>query len=273
MDACRSFLPLVFCIGSVFGQPPDPSLRFTSVTIKGASSDGPAFVQGFFGRAPWWSGRCGDSGSKRSESVPDSLVSNCTLTFANLLGHAYHLNAAQFNPDPWMDSTWFKIQAKAPPGATEDQFRIMEQNLLADRFKLSAHFEKREVAAYGMLVGRRGPNFLPAGPGPHLPGFRGLGTGFGPNGRSVFLDEAVSMDQLAAYISYFLNSPVVDATELRGFYQINLKFGAMFGRIPALDGPPLAETVRDQLGLILERTKTVMDVLVIDHVEKKPTPQ
>src|SRR5580658_9422556 len=146
----RGFLLLLLCLTFALGQPADAPPRFTAVTIKGASSNGSALAQSFFGRASWWSGRCGDDGSKRSKSVPDSLESKCTLTLANLLGHAYRLNAAQFTADRWMESTWFRIQAKAPPGATEDQFRIMEQNLLADRFKLSAHFVKQEVVAYEM---------------------------------------------------------------------------------------------------------------------------
>jgi uncharacterized protein (TIGR03435 family) len=79
------------------------------------------------------------------------------------------------------------------------------------------------------------------------------------------------MDQLASFVSYFLDWPVVDATGLTGFYQIKLNLGAVIAGLS--QGPSNIEAVRDQLGLILERTKIVMDVLVIDHVEKRPTPQ
>jgi len=264
------FLLLLVCLGSAFGQPAEPSPRFTAVTIKAASSDGSALAQSFFGRASWWNGRCEDSGPKKIRSVPDSLVSRCIVTLANLLGHAYHLNAAQFPADPWMEGAWFRIQAKAPPGATEDQFRIMEQHLLADRFKLAAHFEKREVANYEMTVMRGGPKFRSEAKQTST-GFRGLTVGFGINGTSVLMGDAVPMDQLASFISYFLDWPVADATGLTGFYQIKINFGAVIAGLS--QGPPKIEAVRDQLGLILERTKTVMDVLVIDHVEKRPTPQ
>jgi uncharacterized protein (TIGR03435 family) len=267
----RGFLPLLWCLGSAVGQPADPSPRFTAVTIKAATSDESALAQSFFGRASWWSGRCGDFGPKKSKSVPDSFAPKCTVTFANLLGHAYHLNAAQFTADRWMESTWFRIQAKAPPDVTEDRFRSMEQNLLADRFKLSAHLVRQEVVAYEMTVMKGGPKFLSAAKQPPSTGTRGLTVGLGINGTSVLLGDAVPMDQLASFISYFLDWPVVDATGLTGLYQIKLDLGAVVTGLS--QGPPKIEAVRDQLGLILERTKTVTDVLVIDHVEKRPTPQ
>jgi len=170
-----------------------------------------------------------------------------------------------------MESTWFKIQAKAPPGATKDRFRIMEQNLLADRFRLSAHFEKREVAAYEMLAMKGGPKFLSAAKQASSTEIRGLTVGFGQGGTAVLMGDAVPMDQLSSFLSFFLDLPVIDATGLAGSYGFQLSFGA---RLVALGRRPAPiDALRDQLGLILERTKTVMDVLVIDHVEKKPTPQ
>ncbi len=265
----RGFLLLPLCLGFALGQPD----RFTAVTIKPATSDESAFAKSFFGRASWWSGRCGDFGPRKSLSVPDSSASKCIVTFANVLGHAYRLNAAQFVADPqkestWMESAWFRIQAKAPPGATEDQFRIMEQNLLADRFKLSAHFEKREVVNYEMTVMRGGPKFLP---GAKQPGRSGHTIGWAEGGgQSLIMGEAVSMDQLTSFLSYSLDWPVVDATGLTGFYKLKLDFEPMMAGLS--QGPPKIAAVRDQLGLILERTKTVMDVLVIDHVEHRPTP-
>ena len=201
--------------------------------------------------------------------MPDSFAPKCAVTFANLLGHAYHLDAAQFTADRWMESTWFGIQTKAPAGATEDRFRIMEQNLLADRFKLSAHFVKQEVVAYEMTVMKGGPKFLSAAKHPPATGMLGPRIGFWQTGTDLITGDAVSMDQLASFLSFSLDWPVADATGLTGFYQIKLNFGTgIVGQ-----GPPKTEDVRDQLGLILERTKAVRDVLVIDHVEKRPAPQ
>jgi uncharacterized protein (TIGR03435 family) len=273
MRVRQGLLLLPLCLRSALGQPAEPPARFTALTIKPATSEESAFAQSFFGRASWWTGRCGDFGPKKGLSLPDSFASKCIVTFANVLGHAYHLNAAQFPADrrkesAWMESTWFRIQAKAPPGATEDQFRIMEQNLLADRFKLSAHLEKRELVNYEMTVTAGGPKFHP---GAKQPGASGHTIGVWQNGVPLIMGDGVSMDQLTSFLSYNLDWPVADATGLSGFYKLNLNFE------PTIMGlnqdPPKIQAVRDQLGLILERTKTVMDVLVIDHVEQRPTPQ
>ena len=49
--------------------------------------------------------------------------------------------------------------AKVPEGATKEQFRLMLQNLLAERFKLKAHRETKELPIYELVVGKNGPKF------------------------------------------------------------------------------------------------------------------
>jgi uncharacterized protein (TIGR03435 family) len=63
---------------------------------------------------------------------------------------------------PWWNSNKFDITAKAEDGtAGLDQMRTMLQGLLADRFKLKAHAETREVPIYNLVLaradGRLGP--------------------------------------------------------------------------------------------------------------------
>jgi uncharacterized protein (TIGR03435 family) len=63
---------------------------------------------------------------------------------------------------PWWNSTKFDITAKAEDGtAGLDQMRTMLQGLLADRFKLKAHTETRDVPIYNLVLargdGRLGP--------------------------------------------------------------------------------------------------------------------
>jgi uncharacterized protein (TIGR03435 family) len=56
---------------------------------------------------------------------------------------------------PWWNSNKFDITAKAEDGsATLDQMRTMLQGLLADRFKLKAHTETREVPIYDLVLAR-----------------------------------------------------------------------------------------------------------------------
>jgi uncharacterized protein (TIGR03435 family) len=74
-----------------------------------------------------------------------------------------------------------------------------------------------------------------------------------------------------------LDKPVVDQTGIKGRYDFTLKWAPDFsqfgGHVPppteAPDAPPsLFTAVQEQIGLKLDTTKTMVDVLVIDHVEK-----
>jgi uncharacterized protein (TIGR03435 family) len=63
---------------------------------------------------------------------------------------------------PWWNSNKFDITAKAEDGsATLDQMRMMLQGLLADRFKLKAHIETREVPIYELVLARGDKKFGP----------------------------------------------------------------------------------------------------------------
>lgn len=180
------------------------SLRFEAVTIKHAENfDMP--TRPFWGRASWWNGQCtGGPGTNNP-----GILKCKTVSFANLVGQAYRLGPLQFVAQPWMESTSFKIEARVPAGGNQEQLRLMEQNLLAERFKLAVHFAKAEMAAYEMTVSRSGPKFRPT-LNPKL-GDGGESTGGGGGG----MIGRHSMDQLASLLSYYMDRPVVDATRVR----------------------------------------------------------
>jgi len=64
----------------------------------------------------------------------------------------------------------FQIAATMPPETTQDQFRLMLQNLLAERFRMTIHRETKEMTVYSLGVGRDGPQGESGG------GQRGNGT-------------------------------------------------------------------------------------------------
>jgi uncharacterized protein (TIGR03435 family) len=78
------------------------------------------------------------------------------VTFRMLVMTAYDRQPFQiFGGPPWQNSNKFDITAKAEDGsATLDQMRIMLRGLLADRFKLKAHIETREVPIYELVLAR-----------------------------------------------------------------------------------------------------------------------
>jgi uncharacterized protein (TIGR03435 family) len=185
-------------------------------------------------------------------------------------------------------------------GSTKEQMRLMEQNLLAERFKLAAHFVNKEMQIYEMTVGAGGVKFKewadlpPLADGP-TPGDRVRSGTLKAADLRPLPDSPVewqsidgrhsrrgkhSMEFLAAYLSGQLERPVLDATGLTGEYDITLDFvmeprrvnlPGVAPEVSLAAGPTLVKAVETQLGLRMESKKGMIDVLVIDHVEKVPT--
>ena len=178
-------------------------------------------------------------------------------------------------PD-WVTSENYDISAE-PDGEGEPsikQWRSMVKKLMADRFQLKFHYEKRELTVYVLTVAKTGPKMAKSQGAPGLV----TGLGFGPPGNfgainATMTDFAEAMGQVA------LDRPVVDETGLTGRFDFRLtwtadetQFGAVGGYKPAAenaDAPPdLFTAIQQELGLKLESTKAPVDVLVIDHIEK-----
>jgi len=90
------------------------------------------------------------------------------LTLRLLAVMAYGLQDFQVTGGPaWQTADKFDISAKAEnPNTTFAQMRPMLQALLADRFKLKAHLETREMPIYALVMthadGKLGPNIKPS---------------------------------------------------------------------------------------------------------------
>src|SRR5579862_488312 len=205
----------------------------------------------------------------------------------------------------WVSKEQFVIQAKAADGnPTKDQMRLMMQSLLAERCKLVAHFERRELATLALVLSKPGklgaglrhhseglpcdakwaapaaPGSPSTPPGAFMQTCESFGAIAGPN-RSVILGaRSIPLNQLAAYLGILhdFGRPVLDDTGLDGTFDFSL------GWIPEQDGavsslagetsqagPNLLEALKEQLGLKLKPEKAPLDVLVIDHVER-PSP-
>jgi uncharacterized protein (TIGR03435 family) len=198
---------------------------------------------------------------------------------SSLITFAYGIHARQIAGGPaWLETEKYDLSAK-PDGdgqPNDKQWKIMVQKLLADRFKLTFHRDKRELSVYALVVSKTGqakltksegdPNGLPA------LFFRGLGNL--PARNATMADFAGTMQAAV------LDRPVVDQTGLPGRYDFTLtwtpdefQFGALGVRVPPptdnADAPPnLFTAIQQQLGLRLESTKALAEVFVIDSVEK-----
>jgi uncharacterized protein (TIGR03435 family) len=201
---------------------------------------------------------------------------NTPLSF--LISFAYGMHAKQIIGLPaWADTAKFDITAQPDTEGrpTDKQLKGMLQKLLADRFKLTFHQDKRELSVYVLSVNKTGQKLTKSEGDPNgLPGlfFQGLGK---LNVRNATMKDFTGLMQNAV-----LDRPVVDQTELAGRFDFTLnwtpddsQFGGMGAKVPpptdSADAPPnLYTAIQEQIGLKLEATKAPADVLVIDHVEE-----
>jgi uncharacterized protein (TIGR03435 family) len=180
------------------------------------------------------------------------------------LKYAYQLRDYQIVGAPdWVREfeSAYNIEATAGRPVTAGECRLMVQSLFAERFKLKAHWEKRESNVYFLTTGKN-PLKVQKGGEVRLRG----STQFVRPGKPQWPD-GIAMPQLASILSSYTDRPVVDRTGLQGTYGINLDFSVDVDD----DRPSLFTAVQEQLGLKLEPGKASIEMLVIDHIEK-PTP-
>lgn len=212
-----------------------------------------------------------------------------------LLKTAYGVHDSQIVGGPsWIDSGRWDINAKAEgytdPATFRDVARRMVRPLLADRFKVALHHERREIPVYALAVakpGEFGPNFrrddmcdpttpdtIPAAPGALEPApFSACANdGFRPAhlwARGMTLDYL-----LIALGRTSIDRVVVDRTGLTGRFDWEVQWIPDDLRADAAqrpEGPSIFQAFRDQLGLRLEAAMAPVDVLVIDHAEQPQT--
>jgi uncharacterized protein (TIGR03435 family) len=201
-------------------------------------------------------------------------------SLGDLIAFAYGVQSKQILGVPdWVGKDRYDIAAiPVPEGMpTPQQSQIMIQKLLADRFQLKFHHDKRELSAFVLTVGKDGPKLSPAqSDGPN----RGFGMRPAPGGLTIPVVNVTMTDFTGFLQMMVLDRPVVDQTGLSGRFDFNLTFAPddsqFHGHVPiaitkAPDGaeePPGFFEAIQRLGLKLEAKKTPTDVLVIDHVEK-----
>jgi uncharacterized protein (TIGR03435 family) len=148
----------------------------------------------------------------------------------------------------------------------------MVRRLLAERFGLSFHRERRTLATYALLVEKAGPKMEKSeADADRGSGFRGRGMG----------QLTVTNGSMAGFARWLnggiLDRPVIDKTGLTGKFNFKLnwmpdesQYEGMGTRMPSTDNalPSFFTAIKEQIGLKMDATKADVDVLVIDHVEK-----
>jgi uncharacterized protein (TIGR03435 family) len=189
-----------------------------------------------------------------------------------LLMTAYQVEPWQILGGPvWMETDRFNIAANAPgeSAPAPEQVRQMLQTLLADRFQLKVHREKREGPVYALVVDKKGPKLT-------LSTSADSTFTLGGGVRGVRLTfQKQTMEYLALQLSNNggLGRKVLDKTGFTGSYDFQLNWAAGNDGNPPPDSnePGLFTALQEQLGLKLEPQKAPVEMLIIDRAEK-PSP-
>jgi uncharacterized protein (TIGR03435 family) len=183
-----------------------------------------------------------------------------------------------------------------------DDLRHMIRALIEERFNMKAHMEDQPISAYTLLSVN--PKLRKAdplsrtrckeGPGPDGKDPRIAN----PNLNRLLTCQNMTMaqicDELQRVAAGYIYSPVLDSTGIQGSWDFTLSFSsadvtqaraAGSGASSAGSGTAstdgsasdpngaltLPDAVSRQLGLKLEKQKRPAPVLVIDHIDEKPT--
>ena len=80
------------------------------------------------------------------------------FTMSNLIDVAFSTDYNHVSGPDWMlVQPMFNIAVNVPAGTSKEQFGVMMQNLLRERFHLAYHYEKKEAATYDLVVAKNGP--------------------------------------------------------------------------------------------------------------------
>jgi uncharacterized protein (TIGR03435 family) len=207
---------------------------------------------------------------------PGGKFRTLNFTLGEMISTAYGVQAKQVIGAPdWVWTEKFDVQATpdTPGMPSRDQLMGEVQKLMADRFQLKFHRDKREMSALLLTVAKGGPKLKASDNPAGLPGlfFGGVGV---LNVSNAHIFEFTGLMQQAV-----LDRPIVDQTGLTGKYDFMLKWtpdeaqlaqmGMKAPATEAADAPPnLFTAMQEQLGLKLESGKAPVDVLVLDKVEQ-----
>jgi uncharacterized protein (TIGR03435 family) len=246
--------------------------------------------------------------SVRLNNVPPPVYSPCvggpgtqdpTLwmcndeVFGDLIRSAFGLEVYQYI-DTNMKPDTYSISARLAQGATKEQFREMQRNLLEERFGLKWHWKESDATVYRLVLDPGGvklhesaPDAAPAvatygfPPGTVMgkdrypvlaDGVSGL-IGWGNHDR--WRSSNVTSADIAYVLRYEFRTDVIDETGLTGHYDVDLRWETpqmeYAPLAPPYEGPDAKTEFRNKLGLRLEPIKGKIRTFAVDHIDRYPT--
>ena len=232
---------------------------------------------------------------------PNGRTEIRVISLQNLITFAWNIDPDMLVGAPrWLNTDRFDIVATVSsdggPKAVPVDFeavQVMMRALLIERFKLAAHNASQPVNVYALIAPKRETKMKKADESnrasckyaPELLPAKTALTNIYSCQNTTIADFAAN---LRGWAPAYFDRPVVDLTAMEGGFDFTLGWtgkqrmalaragdsGQPGGASLASDpngGVTVFEAVEKQLGLKLEERKHPMPVLIIDHVEQKPT--
>lgn len=210
-----------------------------------------------------------------------------------LIQLACEAEAYQISGGPsWIATDRFDIEAEAEGNPSTQRMQgPMLLALLQDRFRLAVHREKRQMSVYEVRLssehGKMQPSsagtcipYRPDAPPPSLtapgqprPNYCDY-PHLGRRGRNRTLDgKGISIADLTNTLARVeLHRPVIDRTNLTGTFDIHLEWTPGLAAAPEnperSDDLSIFTALRDELGLRLDSSRALSEVIVVDRIEK-----
>lgn len=220
---------------------------------------------------------------KPSPPSPDGRISSqmkmdpgritlTNVTLKRIIVSAYDMKEHQILGPDWIENQRYDIVATMQRDSTGDEVLRMLRKLLGERFHLTFRRESRELPVYALVIAKTGHKLKE--------------VDFGKSSSSLQpgkLDaHGVPMENFTSMLSRMIDRPVIDQTNLKGFFDFKLEWtpddpaaasrpGEPGAIVDSAVGPNLVVALQQQLGLKVEPRKAPVEVLVIDRVEKIPT--
>jgi uncharacterized protein (TIGR03435 family) len=242
---------------SALGQVPTPAtsdsstpvLRFQVATIKSSAPE-----------------------ESRTIQIRGNRFATTDTSVIDLLKYAYGIHEQEIAGGPkWLKTQKFDLvgDPETQTRPSSDEFKKMVQDLLTDRFHLTAHHETRDLSVFEIVAAKSGPKLSKSSRPPDgIPS-----VSYSPGQLSV---ANATLADLATFLQRFVaDRPVFDRTGIIGRYDLSLRWtpdelqagGSRQGEANDSSLPGLYTAFQEQLGLKLQETKLPAQVFVVDHVD------
>ncbi|HEU5023246.1 MAG TPA: TIGR03435 family protein [Bryobacteraceae bacterium] len=234
----------VFCVAAVWAQP-----AFEAASVR---------------YLPPPAGSRISTGGGPGTSDPERWVRS-NVTLGSLLVQAFGVQGRLLEMPDWATAERYEVIAKVPAGASKADIAPMLRALLTERFHMAWHRDHRTMRVYEMRRVSGAPALSPA---------ESAADSFSVNdsgSNRVIVAKGISLADLAGYFSGQMDRPLIDQTGLSRVFDVELRYPKAEAEAES-GGYALRMAARDQLGIEFRSGASAVNVIVVDSIDRSPTP-